>query len=64
MVMNAIATGTATVKEMQIAGSYVYLLVDEQGEDVWLATAPKIINNMQFIKRLNFTIWPFLISAV
>ena len=39
---------TATVKEMQIAGSYVYLLVVEDGEEAWLATSP------EFIKDINY----------
>ena len=48
------ASRTATVKEMQIAGSYVYILVDEQGEDVWLATAPKFINNISYGDVIEF----------
>ena len=39
---------TATVKEMQIAGNYVYLLVVEDGEEAWLATSP------EFIKDINY----------
>ena len=39
---------TATVKEMQIAGSYVYLLVVEGAEETWLATSPG------FIKEINY----------
>lgn len=45
---------TATVKEMQIAGSYVYLLVMEKGEEVWLATAPEFIKNIKYGDVVEF----------
>ncbi len=45
---------TATVKEMQIAGSYVYLLVDEQGEETWLATSPGFIKDISYGDVVEF----------
>ena len=51
---SADATRTATVKEMQIAGSYVYLLVDEQGEDIWLATSPGFIKDISYGDVVEF----------
>jgi hypothetical protein len=48
------STRTATVKEMQIAGSYVYILVVEEGEEVWLATAPGFIKNIGYGDVVEF----------
>ena len=45
---------TATVKEMQIAGSYVYLLVVEDGEETWLATAPGFIKDIKYGDVIEF----------
>ena len=45
---------TATVKEMQIAGSYVYLLVVEDGEEAWLATAPSFIKEVKYGDVIEF----------
>jgi hypothetical protein len=45
---------TATVKEMQIAGSYVYLLVVEQGEEAWLATSPGFIKDIKYGDDIEF----------
>ena len=48
---------TATVKEMQIAGSYVYLLVvedGEEGEEVWLATTPGFVKNIKYGDVVEF----------
>ncbi len=45
---------TATVKEMQIAGSYVYLLVDEQGEETWLATSPGFMKDISYGDVVEF----------
>ncbi len=45
---------TATVKEMQIAGSYVYLLVVEEGEEVWLATSPGFIKDIKYGDVVEF----------
>ena len=38
---------TATVKEMQTAGNYVYLLVVEEDEESWLATAPGFVTDIE-----------------
>jgi hypothetical protein len=46
---------TATVKEMQIAGSYVYLLVVEQGEETWLATAPGFVKDIKYGDDIEFS---------
>lgn len=45
---------TATVQEMQIAGSYVYLRVDENGEEVWLATTPGFIKGISYGDVVEF----------
>jgi hypothetical protein len=45
---------TATVKEMLIAGNYVYLLVVEEGEEVWLATTPHLVNDMNYGDVIEF----------
>ncbi len=45
---------TATVKEMQIAGSYVYLLVMEEDKEVWLATSPGFINDISYGDVIEF----------
>ena len=45
---------TATVKEMQIAGSYVYLLVAEDGEETWLATSPGFIKDINYGDIVEF----------
>ena len=38
---------TATVKEMQTAGNYVYLLVVEEGKESWLATTPGFVTDIK-----------------
>lgn len=45
---------TASVKEMLIAGSYVYLLVIEEGEEVWLATAPGFVKDIGYGDVVEF----------
>ena len=45
---------TATVKEMQIAGSYVYLLVMEEDKEVWLATSPGFIKDISYGDVVEF----------
>jgi len=45
---------TATVKQMQIAGSYVYILVDEDGEEAWLATSPGFIKEITYGDVIEF----------
>lgn len=45
---------TATVKEMQIAGSYVYLLVVEDGEEAWLATSPGFVKDIKYGDVIEF----------
>lgn len=45
---------TATVKEMQIAGNYVYLLVVEDGEETWLATAPGFVTDIKYGDVIEF----------
>ncbi len=45
---------TASVKEMLIAGNYVYLLVVEEGEEIWLATAPHSVNNIKYGDIIEF----------
>jgi len=45
---------TATVKEMQIAGSYVYLLVLEGDKEVWLATSPGTIKGISYGDVVEF----------
>jgi len=45
---------TATIQEMQIAGSYVYLRVDESGEEVWLATTPGFIKGISYGDVVEF----------
>ena len=44
----------ATVQEMQIAGSYVYLRVEESGEEVWLATTPGFIKGISYGDIVEF----------
>jgi len=44
----------ATVKEMQIAGSYVYLLVMEEDKEVWLATSPEFIKGISYGDDIEF----------
>jgi len=48
------AVRTATVKEMQIAGSYVYLLVLEGDKEVWLATSPGIVMDISYGDVVEF----------
>ena len=38
---------TATVKEMQTAGNYMYLRVVEEDEESWLATAPGFVTDIE-----------------
>jgi hypothetical protein len=45
---------TATVSEMQIAGSYVYILVAEEGEEVWLATSPGFVKDIKYGDVIEF----------
>ena len=45
---------TASVKEMQIAGSYVYLLVMEEDKEVWLATTPGFIKGISYGDVVEF----------
>jgi len=45
---------TATVKEMQTAGNYVYLLVVEEGEEAWLATAPGFVTDIKVEDVIEF----------
>jgi len=45
---------TATVKEMQIAGSYVYVLANEEGEEVWLATTPGFVKDISYGDTIEF----------
>jgi len=45
---------TATVKEMQIAGSYVYLVVTENDEETWLATSPGFIKDINYGDVVEF----------
>ncbi len=45
---------TATVTQMQIAGSYVYLQVVEDGEEVWLATSPGFIKDINYGDVIEF----------
>ena len=49
------ALRTATVKEMQIAGSYVYILGIEEGEEVWLATTPGFIKGISYGDVIEFS---------
>jgi len=49
------AVRTASVKEMQIAGSYVYILVIEEGEEVWLATTPGFIKGISYGDVIEFS---------
>jgi len=39
---------TGTIKEMQIAGSYVYVLVVEDGNEAWLATSPGFVKDIKY----------------
>jgi len=45
---------TATVTEMQIAGSYVYLLVMEEDKEVWLATSPGFMKDISYGDVVEF----------
>ena len=45
---------TATVTQMQIAGTYVYLQVVEDGEEVWLATSPGFIKDINYGDAIEF----------
>lgn len=45
---------TATVKEMQIAGSYVYLLVVEDDKEFWLATSPGFVKDIKYGDVIEF----------
>lgn len=45
---------TATVKEMQIAGSYVYILAIEEGEEVWLSTTPGFVKDINYGDVIEF----------
>ena len=45
---------TATVKEMQIAGSYVYLLVMVEDKEVWLATSPGFVKDISYGDVVEF----------
>jgi hypothetical protein len=48
------STRIAIVKEMLIAGNYVYLLVVEEGEEIWLATGPHFVNNIKYGDIIEF----------
>jgi hypothetical protein len=51
---SAIDVRTATVTEMQIAGSYVYLRVMEGDKEVWLATSPGFIKDISYGDVVEF----------
>ncbi len=45
---------TATIKEMQIAGSYVYILAIEDGKEVWLSTSPGFVKDINYGDVVEF----------
>jgi hypothetical protein len=45
---------TATVSEVQIAGSYAYIMVNENGNEVWLATSPDLIKGIKYGDVIEF----------